>query len=545
MKKDGGKPLLYLGTVWDLKEQLINIPALSHHAWTLLQKHNTPTRFFTFSGNPVFLKDVNEHKEILPFDVKTLRSTLDEMFDCMCLVKSEAVNAEENEGKSAKKYKHRRPPSALIEHMLNAHAILNYDLPRLQQIVTCPYFTKEGVLHDKPGYNAKTETYYHAVKALDVKVSEKPTDKAITVAKQWIFDHLLVDFPFAGQAERAHALCCMLQPYIRTMFDKVPLYVIEAPVPGTGKTLLADMMMFPFLGELAPKKQEQRKDSEWGKLITSILMTNPSVVLFDNIRYKLDNTALTVVLTTASWEDRILGSNNTVKVPNLATWIVTGNNPRLSDEIQRRSIRIRLEATTDRPNMRKNFRHKNIEQWAAEHRKELVWSCLTLIQHWIAKGKPTVSDGKELGSFERWSNVMEGILHVNGVKGFLENADDFYVVSSEIRNDLTELVCAWWKKIQACASTEKGYVNPWAEVSAGELYEGFVNAVDGEITLDLGRGNAQSQKIQLGLLLKENRGRVFTVPFNEKTDIQVQIQLAGKKKRSQVWTLVPIKEGKK
>jgi putative DNA primase/helicase len=293
---------------------------------------------------------------------------------------------------------------------------------------------------------------------------------------------------------------------------------------------------------LTPKKQEQQRDSEWGKLITSILMTNPSVILFDNIRQKLDNTPLTVVLTTSFWADRVLGSNNTVTVPNLATWIVTGNNLRLSDEIQRRSVRIRLEAKTERPNTRKDFKHKNIEQWAAEHRKELVWSCLTLIQNWIAKGKPLVSDGKELGSFENWSNVMEGILNTNGVKGFLENADDFYTISSEIQNDLTELVYAWYKKIRACASDEKGYVNPWAEVSAGELYEGFLNVIDGEITLDLGRGNAQSQKIQLGLLLKENRGRVFSVPLNDKNDVKVQLQLAGKKKRSQIWTLTPVEE---
>jgi hypothetical protein len=74
------------------------------------------------------------------------------------------------------------------------------------------------------------------------------------------------------------------------------------------------------------------------------------------------------------------------------------------------------------------------------------------------------------------------------------------------------------------------------------LYEGFLNAIDGDITLDLGRGNAQSQKIQLGLLLKENRGRVFNVPLNDKDDVKVQLQLAGKKKRSQVWTLTPVEE---
>jgi putative DNA primase/helicase len=94
----------------------------------------------------------------------------------------------------------------------------------------------------------------------------------------------------------------------------------------------------------------------------------------------------------------------------------TGNNPVLSQEMVRRTVRIRLDAKTDRPWQNRKFKYPNIREWVGIHRAELVNACLVLIQTWIAAGKP---DGiVSLGNFESWAKTMGGILGVAGIVGF-------------------------------------------------------------------------------------------------------------------------------
>ena len=113
-----------------------------------------------------------------------------------------------------------------------------------------------------------------------------------------------------------------------------------------------------------------------------------------------------------------------VRIPVQSVWIATGNNPTVSTEISRRTVRIRLDARFDRPWLRSGFRHQDIRQWAKVHRGELVWASLTIIRAWIAAGRPEGTS--TLGMFEQWSKVMGGILQVAGIPGFLGNSVEFY-----------------------------------------------------------------------------------------------------------------------
>src|SRR4029434_2922310 len=78
------------------------------------------------------------------------------------------------------------------------------------------------------------------------------------------------------------------------------------------------------------------------------------------------------------------------------------------------------------------------------HRSELVWAALTLIQAWIAAGKP---EGEiVLGMFEDWSQVMGGILSVAGIPGFLANLHEFYDESDTEGTAWRAFAAAWWVK---------------------------------------------------------------------------------------------------
>src|SRR5262245_6079496 len=99
---------------------------------------------------------------------------------------------------------------------------------------------------------------------------------------------------------------------------------------------------------------------------------------------------------------------------------MTANNPTMSLELARRSIKIRLDPDMDRPWLNGGFRHPDLKAWADEHRAELIWAAHTLIQAWIKAGRPQYT-GKLLGSYERWSAVMGGILEFHEIPGFFGN----------------------------------------------------------------------------------------------------------------------------
>ena len=180
---------------------------------------------------------------------------------------------------------------------------------------------------------------------------------------------LLGDFPFVSDAERAHALALLLLPLVRGLVDgPTPMHVIDKPAPGTGGSLLAELVVLVATGRRSASMTEGRDEDEWRKRVTAKLLGSPPVFHLDNIRRPLDSAALASALTASSWGDRLLGQSTTVEVPITCTWIATGNNIALSAEMTRRSVRIRIDARTDRPWLRSGFRHADIRKWARERR---------------------------------------------------------------------------------------------------------------------------------------------------------------------------------
>jgi hypothetical protein len=109
-------------------------------------------------------------------------------------------------------------------------------------------------------------------------------------------------------------------------------------------------------------------------------------------------------ITASVWEDRLLSTSSMIRVPVRCAWVATGNNPALSHEMTRRTIRIRLDARVERPWLRAGFKHEPLGEWMREHRAALVHAALTLIQAWIAAGRP--EGPSSMGMFERWARVM-------------------------------------------------------------------------------------------------------------------------------------------
>src|SRR5262249_45815830 len=250
--------------------------------------------------------------------------------------------------------------------------------------------------------------WFHCAPGFSVPtITLEPSAAEIEAARNLLLSELFGEFPFEDDASRAHVLVATLLPFIRTMIPgSTPLHLIDAPSPGTGKGLLADVMSVPATGRSATIMSEGQDDEEWRKRITAVLMGGPVFILIDNVRQRLDSAALAAAVTGGTWTDRIVGHTVMATLPVQSAWVATGNNITLSNEMARRSVRIRLDARVDKPWTRSGFKHPKLRDWALENRGRLVHACLTLIKAWIAAGQP---DGEaSLRIFEARAETMRG-----------------------------------------------------------------------------------------------------------------------------------------
>jgi hypothetical protein len=410
------------------------------------------------------------------------------------------------------------PPKAVTEDVL---ATPDPPLPVLTRIVQSPIFGPDGTLHDKPGYNDITQTFYEPAAGFELAaVPANPTREQIGEAAWFIYDEPICDFPFIGEPEKATAVAAMLLPFVRDVIDgPTPLHLFEKPTQGTGATLLVDVLTYPALGGHIAAMTEGKDEDEWRKRTFAKLRSAPVAVLIDNLRRRLDSAALSSAITAyPQWEDRVLGISEIQSVPVRCLWLATGNNPALSGEMTRRTIRSRMDPKIDRPWLRSGFRHPDLRGWMNENRSKLVWSCLVLIRAWFAAGRP--KGKRTLGMFDSWAKTIGGILEVAGIAGFLENLDEFYESADTEGEALRTFIGLWWEAFQEKA------------VGVSDLWP---LAID-QAGLDLGEKGDRSQKTALGKKLSFARDRTYAVVTSAGSQL-LRVERTGTVSRAAVWRL--------
>jgi hypothetical protein len=303
--------------------------------------------------------------------------------------------------------------------------------PPLEGIVEVPILRPDGSVFDEPGYDAATRVLY--IPALGLKIPampDIPSADDLDWAKEML-EEVFGEFPYANEASRANAVAGVLTPILRRTFNgPAPALIIDAPAAGTGKSLLAEAISLIATGRRAAMTTAPRDEEEWRKKLTSILMTGATTIVIDNVEYQLQSAALAAVLTASEWSDRALGGNQTVNLPQCATWIVTGNNIRLGGDLARRCYWVRLDAKMARPWQRDGFRHDDLLGWITEHRGEIVAALLVLARAWFAAGQPT-APVPALGGFSSWAKTVGSVLAHAGINGLLANQEEMYDAADE------------------------------------------------------------------------------------------------------------------
>lgn len=415
------------------------------------------------------------------------------------------------------------PPGEVIEDML-AHP--DPPLPPLVGIVTAPVFAPDGHLADVPGYHPGTRLVYVPTPGFSVPpVPSKPSSTDVELARHWLEDELLSDFPFdgpeGGAAERAHALVMLLQAVARPLIDgATPIFLIDKPAPGSGAGLLVNAVSIVGYGEQATAMTEARDDDEMRKRLTAALASGAQLLFLDNVTRVVDSGALASAITAPFWTDRVLGETRMVRLPVRVSWAIAGNNVRVSSEIARRCVRIRLDPRTDRPEERSGWRHENLLAWASGNRDQLVWACLVLVANWLAAGRPP--GRRVIGSFESWCQVMGGILDAASIPGFLGNLGDMRERANEEGAGLAAFVSAWWERYGSM------------RCSSNDLFE---IALTSEPLLPLGHGPDRSQRTKLGKIIAGMRDRYFRIDASVGAPTIVHIVQDGVSHHARQWAL--------
>ena len=470
--------------------------------WSLLMASNRTPWVFRFAGQPTWVVPDDEGR---PVATAVTEERLRHML--ARLAHWRKLNGKGELAAAA-------PPLAVVKSVL---ATPDPALPVLVGIVNTPVFGRSGTLLTTPGYHPDARLLYAPVPGFTVpSIPTKPSAAEISAARDLLCDDLLGDFPFVGPAEMAHVIALLLLGFLRGMIDgPTPLHLIEKPSPGSGATLMVDAVATILTGSGASVMTEARDDDEWRKRVTAKLRQIPAIVLIDNLRAKLDSSAVAAALTAPFWEDRILGVSEMSRMPIRCLWIATGNNPEFSNEMARRLVRIRLDPHEERPWQRTGFRHPDLMTWVRANRSRLVAACLTLCQAWITAGKPR--GARTIGSFENWAHVVGGVLDVAGIPGFLGNLDEMMEASDSEGTAWSIFIAAWWDRFGT------------AEVGTVDLFD---VALFCDPVPPMSGNNDRAQKTSFGIAIKKMRDRVFRIGTRK-----VRVIKAGIEHKATRWKL--------
>ncbi|QED28256.1 hypothetical protein FRD01_13655 [Microvenator marinus] len=347
-------------------------------------------------------------------------------------------------------------------------------LDKVKRIAHFPIFVgKDFQLFNREGYDAKTQTYgMEGMLRLEKMTVEE--------AKHILIHKLLKDdggldpddppgFPFVDSSDLANALGMALTPLvlpaIRDQYDNacVPIFLVDASSPGTGKTILAESLLTPeLIAKSVPKKEE-----EFQKVMGSIMGEKfLDVLFFDNVGQgeTFGYPTLASMTTQAGrFSMRRLGTNQMIEGRFSGIVVANGNNLQVDADARRRTLLIQLHSSHEEPE--KRVCKTNPKAYAQENRHIIHSALVTLVEHWKSKGKPKGS--VVMGSFGEFTRVVGGILDAAGVHGFAGNADRL----KERVND------HGWAEFTAIigAEFEAGNLNPNG-LSAKKLYEHCENA---------------------------------------------------------------------
>jgi hypothetical protein len=299
-----------------------------------------------------------------------------------------------------------------------------WTLPLLEGVLTAPSMTPEGRLIQEDGFDVPTGLYLHFPKNESwPSVPEQP-DRQTVKAAVAAFWNPFEAFPFVSPVDRGGYLSLLLTTLVRPLLPTAPGFLISAPVAGSGKTLLG-LCVSALAGATVCVSSAGRDEEELEKRLLTELRHFTRCIILDNLARPLESECLCAFLSTPHYVGRLLGSNLIIGGRPVAAVIVTGNNPTIIGDLNRRLIRISIDPNCERPHDRRF--HLNPLAYVQQRRLELVRAGLLVLKASMREGFQ--HDGGRLASFEIWSDfIRNAVIWIGEPENVVQVHDFLFVI---------------------------------------------------------------------------------------------------------------------
>lgn len=393
------------------------------------------------------------------------------------------------------------PPAGLLKQIIAQGE--RRKLKPLDGVITGPTIRLDGSVLDTPGYDAATRLLFDPMGEDALDVPMRPTLDQARQALELLL-HPFESFPFVDANARGALLAAILTAAVRPVLPTAPAFAFDAPIQGSGKTLLASCVGAMTEGrspDIWPHTQG-RDDEETRKRLFSALRTGCRALVWDNVTGTFDSASMAAFITADAMIDRVLGKSESIRIPNRALLIMTGNNMSLAGDLPRRVIICRIDPETDQPFARQ-FDLDPLA-YVLEHRAEmLAAACILIRARFTHMTSPAPG---RLASFEAWDDlVRQTVVWADLVLRPSEFGDPMDLVrEAQAADPESDLLFALLDALRdRFRSAEFSAKELMAAVQADMTQGGIETAVQ-DIAGDHSKGSARS----LGKVLKYREGRI-------------------------------------
>ncbi len=289
-------------------------------------------------------------------------------------------------------------------------------LKELTGVITAPTLRPDGTLLKRPGFDEATGLLLRP--GTWPRLQDKPSRTELEAAWAVLWEPV-AEFPYASHEDRAVTVAAMLTATVRRTLPKAPAFSFDAPVPGSGKTLLATCIAELAGGDIAVVP-ECREEEELRKRLLAALREGQPSILLDNIKGQFASSALEAFLTDDYYADRVLGMTQILRLRTNILALISGNNFIPRGDLWRRIVTARIDPRVEDAE-RRSFK-LDARKHCREHRQELVAAALTLLCGFVAAGKPRFTKDR-LASFEEWDDLIRQCVLWLNAEGIAELGD--------------------------------------------------------------------------------------------------------------------------
>lgn len=311
-------------------------------------------------------------------------------------------------------------PRALVQAYMDSQQW--FGIPRVKKVARAPIVRPDFTVRWEAGWDGPTGCW----------VLPGLSEDRSLVDSGFSVDRVFKFFPFVDERQVADCIAAALTPMLSTALDgALPAFLVTARKPGSGKSELAKFCS--VLGNGGREFTTWRNSEEMQKLISSFVVEDRRVVIFDNIKRQIDSADLESAITSRKLTFRSMGTHESKSLPCNTSWMFTANGPTMSQDLLRRSIVVMLDKDANPRGWTENGQGAAGVLFVEQNEAALVTCLLDMIDQWRQAG--AVRGGVSYSGFEEWSGVVSGVLSHAGITGFWDARDEILPTAVQTDED--------------------------------------------------------------------------------------------------------------